>query len=683
MVKMTRGSPRGFSLIEAMISLSLGGVFLASVISAWFFSTKTWKEENVRSTLRIGIEQAMERIKEDVRLTDYNGVLYYPSAASAYSAISLPHATPNANGTLTFSSNQISWDKTIIYHVYDNGGTVELRRTLINGFADAATRQTDLDTVAVSGTLAGAQTRTIFKVTSATLEIVAQNPTFDGYNASVARSANISFGSATLSPGTHQVRFEITGKNASSSDYQMGIDSIAFSPSGGSREAEALTLAATSGQTSTNEDMTLYAGLWEGNYQKQYQSVAVGNYMTFNVDYDQWLESNFSNMTHSSTEVVHTNPALSLSSRETQGAVPDWQASTQTLSGSEGVLTLLTRQSVRTVVNGSYLSRAANMIRIKFTASSNAALQINSAYFGERSGSEALGTGTADFSAAPTGLYFDNLPVAEGSSDPIGVSGSGTSTSITIPAGSHAWTNWFEYSLTTPAPDFLISMNVSSGSEGDTWTQTETPVPVHSYRVDDTAGIYTGLSASWSGLAGYATSDATFAAVEIGGWSNTGTATSQIYDTKMTAPAFSQLVWDSSLPVGTTAAFKVRTSGAADMTGASDWSVVTPITFSPSLFTGLTSQRYLQFQVALTGAPPYTTYPYVDNVSIEWPGQTSLVDLSGYYTKKSNYGIFKVLVDGVPTVKGLEIKLSASQNYRGVTYTCSLNSEEKPRNTGK
>ncbi len=389
-------------------------------------------------------------------------------------------------------------------------------------------------------------------------------------------------------------------------------------------------------------------------------------------------------MTHSNSGVIGTNPVLSLSSRETQGAVPDWQASTQTLSGTEGALTLLTQQSVRTVVNGSTISSAANMIRVKFTASSSAALQINSAYLGIRSGSEALGTGTADFSGSPTALYFDNLPVAEGSPDPVGAIGSGTATAITIPAGSHAWSNWFEYSLTIPPPDFLVSMNVSSGSQGDTWTQTGgSPIPVHSYRVDDASGIYTGLASPWSGLAGYTASDATFAAVEIGGWSNAGTATSQVYDTKMTAPVFSQLSWEALLPAGATASFKVRTSSNADMTSATNWTVLTPYTASPSSLASLSSRRYVQFQVTLTGASPYVTYPYVDNVLIQWPGQTCLVDLSGYYTKKSNYGIFKILVDGVPTIKGLEIKLNASQNYRGKMYTCSLNSEEKPRNTGK
>jgi hypothetical protein len=169
----------------------------------------------------------------------------------------------------------------------------------------------------------------------------------------------------------------------------------------------------------------------------------------------------------------------------------------------------------------------------------------------------------------------------------------------------------------------------------------------------------------------------------MAGWVNTGTATSQVYDTQMTAPAYSQLTWDSTIPAGASVALKVRTSANSDMSGASAWSALASRTSSPSSLAALTNLRYVQFQATLTAASPYTTFPTVDNVQITWPGQSAFVEVGGYYTKKPSYGIFKVLVDGQSLTKRLEIKLTSSQTYRGTTYTSSLNSEEEPRNTGR
>jgi len=683
---------KGFTLIESLIALAVSGAFLLTVISAWTFSTKTWKEESVRSNLRVDIEQTMERVKEDVRLSDGNKILFYPSTASSYTAFSLPRATPNASGYLTLSSGSISWDRTVIYHVYNNAGVYELRRTTIPTFSSSTTtRQANLDTAATTGTVTGGTTRTIFKAGSGTtFEIVPSNATFDGYSASTTRSSNTSFGSIQLSSGTHQVRFETTSRNASSSNYGMGIDSFAFSPSGCLREAEELTPSDSSGDTATNEVTTGFTNaVWGGNTHKNYASNTAGDFITFDAYYDLWVESNFDNMTHSNTESIGTNPYLTIAGRETQGLTPNWQAADQTLSGqdppSDGQHDELisSDQSVRTVINGQYLSNSANMVRFKFVASSSSDLVINSAYFGLREGREADGDGTSNFTGSTTQLYFDNAEVLEGGSGGAGAVGTGTATSKTVHAGYEVWTNWMEYDIASgsSAPDFLISMNLQSGSGGQAWIQTAGTPPIHSYRISDTGA---NVTSSWSVLSpGWTTSNAAFGSVQMAGWSNSGTATSQVYDTAVVAPNYGELTWSPTLPAGSTLTMKVRTSANSDMTGATAWSAVTPRTTSPSSLVALTNQRYVQFQAILQAASPYTSLPSVDNVQITWPGQSAFVEISGYFTKKSTYGIFRVLVDGLALTKRLEIKLTASQVYRGTTYTSSLNAEEEPRNTGK
>lgn len=371
-------------------------------------------------------------------------------------------------------------------------------------------------------------------------------------------------------------------------------------------------------------------------------------------------------MTHSNTETIGTNPYLALASRETQGLGSSWLASTQTLSGSQVDETLATRQSIRSVINGSNVTKPAKMIRIKFVAPENGSLVLNSAYFGQRSGSEAQANGSFNFSGVPTQLYFDNAPLATGSTDPVGAVGAGTATSVTVPAGNYVWSNWFAYTIDTSAtvPDFLVSMNISVGSGASTLLQTQTPLPVYSYRIDDATGLNVAVSPWSAAWAGYATAASVFASLEMASWVDNGTATSQVYDTKVTSPAYSSMSWLPTLPAGAIVTLKIRTSANADMTGATAWSLALNSVTTPLNLSTLPNQRYVQFQATFQAAVPYLTYPQIDDVKINWPGNAAFVELLGHYTLKPNYGQFRVLVDGQPTVKGLELKLTASQTYR-------------------
>src|SRR3989338_2025604 len=97
---MQRGSKkRGFTVIEAAIALAVGTAFLTSAVSSWYFTSKVWNEESLRSKLRYNIVKSMEQIKHDVRLSNGNGILFYPSAnASTYTAVSIPATTADTNG---------------------------------------------------------------------------------------------------------------------------------------------------------------------------------------------------------------------------------------------------------------------------------------------------------------------------------------------------------------------------------------------------------------------------------------------------------------------------------------------------------------------------------------------------------------------------------------------------------
>ena len=171
------------------------------------------------------------------------------------------------------------------------------------------------------------------------------------------------------------------------------------------------------------------------------------------------------------------------------------------------------------------------------------------------------------------------------------------------------------------------------------------------------------------------------AVAEMSVWVNSGTATSQIYDTKMAAPVYGQLSWATN--GSGTYTLKVRSSSSSQMIGAPAWSSVSDATNSPSGLGSVTALRYVQFQTTLTMPSPYTTYPKLDNVAITWPGQTALVEFSGRYTLRPNYGIFKVLVDNLTIVNALQADLTVSKSYQNKTHSVSLSAEAKPKNTGK
>lgn len=676
-----RGSMSGFSLIESVISLALGLILLTTVLATWHFSTREWKSENAVSQMRYQSNAAIERIRQDARLADSSKILFYPSTATSYTAISLPQASPNASGLLTFSSGAIAWSRTVIYHVYTNGSRQELRRTVYSSFnASTTARQAQLDSVAESGSGgAGSTTEVLLSADSVDLELNSSTPVFDGYDSSVSLSELSDFGSVRIGSGTHEIKFLASGKNASSSNYKIGVDAVTVTPSGGTREAEELTVSATSGDSLATVDMSAYTGAWGGNTQIEYGANAIGDYLTLQFDYDRWLESNFADMTHDQSTVTTTgDPYLALATRETQGLAPAWSPDMQAngaTSEDESVST--TDKSIRVVLQGGIFNRPSTMLRIKFKASSTQPLKIERAYFGPQGGS-----GAANFDAAPAQLYFDNTPETEGAVDPTGALAPGTATSITIPAGKYAWTNWFEYATNPASPqNYLVSFYVDTTSAMLRWDDSAAlPTPVHSYQVDGDHAVDTG---DWTLLTNFTSSPMIRAVSAVAAWESTAVATSQIYDTKVAAPSYNQISWDSSTPGGSSVFLKVRSSSSAAMVGAADWSTLSARASSPSSLSSLASNRYVQFQATLQASSPYTAFPSIDNVSIDWPGQTTFVTIGGKFTRGPDYGTFQVLVDDTALVKAMTVSLSAETQYRGQAYTESITAEVKAKNTGK
>ena len=169
------------------MAIGMGTIFLVSAVSTWTYATKSWKEQSARGELRYDLQKSLERIKEDVRLSDGGKILFYPSSgSSSYTAISMPREYPNDYGLYDYSSG-ITWEDTVIYHINNN----ELHRTVVPYNSSSSARQTQLDSAATSGAVSGGTTTTLFSADEAALTMTPTSPTVDGYAASVARSETL------------------------------------------------------------------------------------------------------------------------------------------------------------------------------------------------------------------------------------------------------------------------------------------------------------------------------------------------------------------------------------------------------------------------------------------------------------------------------------------------------------
>ena len=96
-------------------------------------------------------------MKDELRLSSSTYLSGYPENSAEFTAITFPVATPDSDGFFTLEGGFIKWDKSVIYHLFDNlsTGNKELRRTVFTDnnaiLSDSSLRQSQLNSVAVNG----------------------------------------------------------------------------------------------------------------------------------------------------------------------------------------------------------------------------------------------------------------------------------------------------------------------------------------------------------------------------------------------------------------------------------------------------------------------------------------------------------------------------------------------------
>lgn len=760
---------RGFTIPEFMISVLIGVIFLGIVLGMWQFTHRSWTVEQQLVRSRVDLQMAMERIKEEMRLSSLNYTSFYPSSGPPYTAVSFPLATHLSSPNSAFldlddSTGNIDWDKSVIYFLYDASGNKKLKRTVITSnktyltdtdkrydqVLQLATAITEPDGAGSSNhpssldNKSNASTTTVIEnVSSFTL-----TPTyrlFDGYSATTQRSDKMEFGVVNLdstydsSSGYHDFKFEIVG--TSGTDYKMGIDSICITPSGCEREAEVIALNSATGSPlldALDDDYggsasTVTASGWSGNQYLEYSSGDVGDYINMRLYYDLYRESNFDGATKDNTYLTGDNLYIKLGDfEEGEGVVSGWTAALETGGTAQGYYDL-TPTSMANITARNLISSAKlqsllgtttyDMARVKFVShpTTGCDLQITSAYIAERDST----TSNQNATDTKTRLYFTDAS-------------ENITPGTTITAGSSQYSNWTIFGI-DPTKDYFVTFHVT-GTVADSYasywpgaTLGETnsyllvydppsdqsavaawPAPVDETSVNPPAELPV---APVSGSECTITRNI-YAVEGIEVYRKTGSVLSDIYDSQAVdadKPDYAQIGWRES--AGTDATTYAGSSDDSGMTGAiwDSASGSNPHSLGASIDGGKFVQSAANFSAepywkcldcgaiytdaayklsapsshlctaCSTYLAPAIDTPWVDDVTVNWPGGTQLCEVSGYFTQKSDYGIIKLTVDGLGFTKGIDLSVTISDTFPslGKTYETSLITSAEPRNTGR
>ncbi len=134
---MTRGSRRGFTIVELLISAAIFGIVLTLLASIFVTSRRAYTRSEEVGETRQAIQAALELMNYDVGLAGYRGVDIAPAAISA--------TRPFASLPLTVTDGTGTSPDTITVRFYEDRFVVGLPtlRTITYSIVDEALVRTD------------------------------------------------------------------------------------------------------------------------------------------------------------------------------------------------------------------------------------------------------------------------------------------------------------------------------------------------------------------------------------------------------------------------------------------------------------------------------------------------------------------------------------------------------------
>ncbi|MBU4200124.1 MAG: hypothetical protein KKG09_06705 [Verrucomicrobia bacterium] len=672
---------RAFTLVEAAIATAVTVIVIAGTLSTFVYGLRAWQTESVKNEINMDLERAMERIRQDLRLSSVGiGLMaFYPANAAEYTAISFPMSTVDTNGLLMReSTGKIRWTQTVVYHVHP-GSPDQFRRTVFSPRKTNATPAelyTQLQSV-VQGTntcLTGESVneQVIFR-NLVNLRIRPPEMQFDGYSPTYCKAQTVNWGSVVLSNGPHNLTFTIEGKNTNntSASYDVGFDWFSLSPSASRREGEIyLPLNghpispyysySLSGGTVVAQDMSSNGATWSGNCQLTYRGVAVSNSITFAVPNDLWCDANFdnppgiivSNVSRKTDDSFIAFPPFIPDTVISMDKGTNWTAEgcTESMIGSVDVPNT-TPAVINIIYGGTNPAAAITMngewVRVKFEAGTNGNLFIENAKISRQaSGTNAVAGTTSD-------LYF----------------GSGSNKKIL--AGSNAWSDWVSGYVIDQTNNYLVQFDLHTDAEvfNNARGWANSTVPFMSAMGGAATNLIIGVSA-----------------LEVR-YPASGLYRSGIFDTHIANPAYKTLKWThvEYLAEGADIDIRVRSGNQPDLSDAGAWleTGYFQLCNGVNSLASLSPGRYVQYEALFGCAGLHTNSAILRDVTIAWDVPTGLVDLQVDFSKGPTYGIVSATVDGQSFIKGLEIEMEIFKQGTFGTVTAQGTMEVRPLNTNK
>jgi prepilin-type N-terminal cleavage/methylation domain-containing protein len=220
----------GFTLVEVMVALTILVAAVSMALTGYMLLLKKSNNLNTQLELDQDIQNAIERLKIDLRLSSMDEILGYPAETPPYEALSFPVASIDTNtGMIPRDPDtlKIIWDQTVVYHIV-SGAPDQLTRTSFdyNSNLVITARQNILNRIVEEdGTdnltgLNNIQTKVIFN-NLLNWELKPEGGWFSTYAETVEHEKAISLGYAILEATENVLEFKAI-------DNGNGFDAFSF-----------------------------------------------------------------------------------------------------------------------------------------------------------------------------------------------------------------------------------------------------------------------------------------------------------------------------------------------------------------------------------------------------------------------------------------------------------------------
>ena len=683
------------AILVTLMSMAMGG---------YLHLVRNEKRSSEVAQLDMDVRKAIELLREGLRLTTIDELVFYPPADPPYQAMSFPSVVDlNEDGLVDLNAGgtNVLWGQTVIYHIWQ-GSPYQLLRTTFQPRNLALTdeeRAEQLRRVVEQNDHGADYELETYQGTTRIFsnffewQLTSKSTAFDAYSPVEGRET-VSFGSYVLTPGEHTLTFRITDKNSQNTtdSYRLAIDTLRPTLSGGEIEAEALTVSAATPASSVR---TTIPGVCSGNNYLDFPATDLNQMMTLTFRNDEWVESNFqaAGVRHSNTvsQAIGTrlDYAVTLggvgdawtAERRSRGAIGSWQSLPY---GAGGVL-------VRVPIEGVDIADAGPLVL------SGALRRVPSADSSSASRTEANHClELVVYDASWNATVDDYAVIAEVDAAMQIVSGTARNIYLRRWGSGYYIYGWYVGTGTyeiSAAKRYVLSFWLKPTSEYFPWYYVGTwqhpadtlapATQIHLQATNNTTLARAALAASWP--AGTYTNLTKVAGVErlITSYAPAGEFLSQVYDTGFADPTFENLTYTNDTPSGTSLSLWLRSGDTPNLDGV----VWSPVLSGEAPFLQ-TFGRYVQFRARLTSDINSSLTPALRRLRLQWDAPLAMVDLSGVLYKGPDRGAFEVLVDGKPLVRSVRVELTlfrdvSTINYKTERLTSAMVAEVEPRNTGR